>query len=145
MNKVILIGNLTRDPELTETPSGVSVCRFSIAVARKYSGADGEKKTDFFNCIAWRGLAETVARFTRKGNKVCVSGSIETRSYEDSQGNKRNAVDVVAQDIEFLTPKQAESDNVQPDDYVAPPRQQSMFGNKRPQLQTFDDDDDISF
>ena len=61
MNKVFLIGNLTRDPELTETTSGVSICRFSIAVNRNYSGADGERKTDFFNCTAWRGLGETSA------------------------------------------------------------------------------------
>ena len=62
MNKVFLIGNLTRDPELSETTSGVSLCRFAIAVNRNYGGSDGERKTDFFNVVAWRGLAETVAR-----------------------------------------------------------------------------------
>ena len=62
MNKVELIGNLTRDPELTETASGVSVCRFSIAVKRNYYGSDGERKTDFFNCVVWRGLGETIGK-----------------------------------------------------------------------------------
>ena len=85
MNKVFLIGNLTRDPELTETSGGIKICRFSIAVNRNYSGSDGERKTDFFNCVAWRNLAETVARYTKKGIKVAVSGSIELRNYEDSQ------------------------------------------------------------
>ncbi len=68
MNKVFLIGNLTRDPELTETSNNTKICRFSIAVSRNYSNADGERQTDFFNCIAWRGLAETVSRYTHKGN-----------------------------------------------------------------------------
>ena len=100
MNKVFLIGNLTRDPELSETASGVALCRFSIAVNRNYGSADGERKTDFFNCVAWRGLGETVARYAKKGNKVAVSGSIELRNYEDSQGVKRTGVDIVAQDVE---------------------------------------------
>ena len=72
MNKVFLIGNLTRDPELTETASGVPVCHFSIAVNRNYSSQDGERQTDFFNCTAWRAMAETIARYTKKGKKVAV-------------------------------------------------------------------------
>lgn len=151
MNKVTMIGNLTRDPELTETQNGTAVCRFSIAVSRNYTGADGERKTDFFNCVAWRGLGETVARYAKKGNKVAVSGSIELRNYEDGEGVKRTAVDIVARDVEFLTPKQSEdcegngAGTRQPNDYVAPPRQQTVFGSKKPQLQPFDDDDDIPF
>ena len=70
MNKVFLIGNLTRDPELTETASGVPVCHFAIAVNRNYSSQDGERQTDFFNCTAWRAMAETIARYTKKGKKV---------------------------------------------------------------------------
>lgn len=143
MNKVILIGNLTRDPELTETSGGVKICRFSIAVNRNYAGADGERKTDFFNCVAWRGLGETVARFTKKGTKVCVSGSIELRNYEDSQGVKRTGVDIVAQDVEFLMPRQGGGDDF---GYDAPA--QSNSGSSRgakPQLQPFDDDGDIPF
>ena len=76
MNKVFLIGNLTRDPELSETASGVTMCRFAIAVNRNYS-TDGERQTDFFNCTAWRGLADTVSRYAKKGKKVAVSGSIQ--------------------------------------------------------------------
>lgn len=140
MNKVFLIGNLTRDPELTETSGGIKICRFAIAVNRNYSGADGERKTDFFNCVAWRALGETVARYTRKGTKVAVSGSIELRNYEDSQGIKRTGIDIVAQDVEFLTPKSASSD----DGFDAPAPSASNSGNK-PQLQPFDDDADIPF
>ena len=136
MNKVFLIGNLTRDPELTETASGVALCRFSIAVNRNYGSSDGERKTDFFNVVAWRGLGETVARFAKKGNKVAVSGSIELRNYEDSQGIKRTGVDIVAQDVEFLSPKgngEGYAEN-------APAE-----GGKRASLQAFDDDGDIPF
>ncbi len=137
MNKVFLIGNLTRDPELTETSGGIKICRFAIAVNRNYAGGDGERKTDFFNCVAWRGLGETVARYSRKGNKVAVSGSIELRNYEDSQGVKRTGIDIVCQDVEFLTPKNGG------DDFDAPaPSQRS---GSKPQLQPFDDDSDIPF
>ncbi len=101
MNKVFLIGNLTRDPELAETNSGVAVCHFSIAVNRSFSSADGERQTDFFNVTAWRGTAENVAKFCKKGSKVAVSGSIQIRQYDDQQGNKRTAVDIVAQEVEF--------------------------------------------
>ncbi len=144
MNKVFLIGNLTRDPELTETSGGISICRFAIAVNRNYSGADGERKTDFFNVTAWRGLGETVSRYAKKGNKVAVSGTIELRNYEDSQGVKRTAVDIVAQDVEFLTPRaSANNDAGYESDVPAAPAQQG--GRKKPTLQSFDDDGDIPF
>ena len=133
MNKVFLIGNLTRDPELTETNSGVALCRFAIAVSRNYSGPDGERKTDFFNCIAWRGLGETVARFAKKGNKIAVSGSIELRNYEDSQGVKRTGIDIVAQDVEFLTPKQSDDSG------------DAQKETGRQGLVPLDDDSDIPF
>ena len=145
MNKVFLIGNLTRDPELTETAGGVSVCHFAIAVNRNYSSSDGERQTDFFNVTAWRGLADTVARYTKKGNKVAVTGSIQIRNYEDNQGVRRTAVDVIAQDIEFLTAKSSGSGD---DFYDAPapaPAQQGAPAKKKPTLQSFDDDGDIPF
>lgn len=107
MNKVFLIGNLTRDPELSETNSGVSLCRFAIAVNRRFSGGDAERQTDFFNVTAFRGLADNIARFCKKGNKVAVVGSIQIRNYEDNNGQRRTFVDVVADDVEFLTPKTA--------------------------------------
>lgn len=143
MNKVFLIGNLTRDPELTETSGGVSICRFAIAVNRSYSGADGERKTDFFNITAWRGLGETVARYAKKGNKVAVSGSIEMRNFEDAQGNKRTAVDIIAQDVEFLTPRGGNEGGGYESD--VPAATTGGRSSKKPTLQSFDDDGDIPF
>lgn len=143
MNKVFLIGNLTRDPELTETAGGVSVCHFAIAVNRNYTSSDGERQTDFFNVTAWRGLADNVARYTKKGNKVAVTGSIQIRNYEDNQGVRRTAVDVIAQDIEFLTAKNASNGE---DFYDAPASSSSApTEKKKAVLQSFDDDGDIPF
>lgn len=140
MNKVFLIGNLTRDPESSETSSGVSVCHFAIAVNRSYTSSDGERQTDFFNVTAWRGLADTVARYCKKGSKVAVSGSIQIRNYEDNQGNKRTAVDIIAQDVEFLSQR---NQNQGDDFYDAPAPQAAP--KKKPALESFDDDGDIPF
>ena len=140
MNKVFLIGNLTRDPELTETASGVPVCHFAIAVNRNYSSQDGERQTDFFNCTAWRTTAESIARYTKKGKKVAVTGSIQMRNYEDNQGVKRTAVDIIAQDVEFLSPR--DSDDAF-DDVAEMPRQSTQ--KRKPVLQAMDDDSDIPF
>ena len=107
MNKVILVGNLTRDPELSETPSGIAVCRFSIAVSRDYSNAEGNRETDFFNITVWRGRAENCGRYLKKGNKVGVVGRLQNRSYDDKDGVKRYVTDIVADEVEFLTPKGA--------------------------------------
>ena len=143
MNKVFLIGNLTRDPELTETGGGVSVCHFAIAVNRSYTSQDGERQTDFFNVTAWRGLADTIARYVKKGSKVAVSGSIQIRNYEDNQGQRRTAVDVIAQDVEFLTTKTSENGS---DFYDAPaPAREQAPARRKPALETFDDDGDIPF
>lgn len=138
MNKVFLIGNLTRDPELSETNSGTPVCRFGLAVNRQFASLDGERETDFFQVTAWRGTAENVNRYCKKGNKVAVSGSIQIRQYEDREGVKRTAVDVVAQEVEFLTQKARD------DDGQGREPQPSNRGNK-PQLEPFDDDSDIPF
>ena len=140
MNKVFLIGNLTRDPEFRETPSGVPMCRFTIAVNRNYKNADGERQTDFFNCTAWRVTAETISRYTKKGNKVAVTGSIELRDYEDNQGARRTAVDVIVQDCEMLTPRDNSNGF---DDVADAPRQSAP--KKKPMLQAMDDDTDIPF
>lgn len=120
MNKVFLIGNLTREPELTETSAGVPVCKFSIAVNRR---TNGDPKTDFYNITAWRGLGETVAKYAKKGNKIAVCGNIELREYEDREGHKRTAIDIIAQDVEFLTPKgeqAAEPEPVKPSSRLIP-------------------------
>ena len=129
MNKVFLIGNLTKDPELSETNSGVAVCRFSIAVNRRRTG-EGEQQTDFFNVTAWRGLADNVARFCKKGNKVAVTGSVQIRTYEGNDGVKRTSVDVVADEVEFLLPKVQGS---------------AEEPNKKPVLEPFEDDGDMPF
>ena len=145
MNKVFLIGNLTRDPELSETPNGVSVCRFSIAVNRNYTNGNGERETDFFNVTAWRGLAESVARFCKKGNKVAVTGNVQIRNWEDNDGNKHQGVDIIAQDVEFLTPKSS-SENDGNEEWGN--RRQGNSDKRqarKPALQSFDDDDDIPF
>ena len=140
MNKVFLIGNLTRDPELTETAGGVSVCHFAIAVNRSYTSSDGERQTDFFNITAWRGLADNIARFCKKGSKVAVSGSIQLRNYEDNNGQKRTAVDIIAQDVEFLSSKNSGGS----EDYEASEKP-AAAPRKKPTLQAFDDDGDIPF
>lgn len=133
MNKVFLIGNITRDPELSETNSGVAVCRFSIAVNRRRTSADAEQQTDFFNVTAWRGLAETVTRYCKKGNKIAVTGQIQIRQYEDREGAKKTSVDVVADDVEFLSPKSNDEARTQ------------ETPKKKPALEPFDDDSDIPF
>ena len=104
MNKAILIGNLTKDPEMSTTTNGINVTRFSIAVSRKYENANGERETDFINCVAWRGLAENIYKYLKKGKKCCVVGSIQTRSYEAEDGSKRHLTEIVCEDCEFLSP-----------------------------------------
>ncbi len=142
MNRVFLIGNLTRDPELAETNTGTSVCHFSIAVNRGFSSSDGERQTDFFNVTAWRGTAETVAKFCKKGSKVAVTGSIQMRQYEDNQGNKRTAVDIIAQEVEFLT----RANNASSEDFGAPaPASAPRGGKKKPVLEAFEGDSDMPF
>lgn len=105
MNKVILIGNLTRDPELSQTNSGISLCRISIAVSRRYPGPDGSRETDFFNVTAWRTIAENCAKYLKKGSKIAVVGSIQNRSYEGQDGSKKFTTDILADEIEFLSTK----------------------------------------
>ena len=141
MNKVFLIGNLTRDPELSETASGISVCRFAIAVNSRFSSADAERQTDFFNVTVWRNQAENVARFTKKGSKVAVAGSIQIRNYEDNQGVRRTAIDVIAQDVEFLTQRNANAG----DDFYDAPAAEKPAAKRKPALESFDDDGDIPF
>ncbi|MCI6267374.1 MAG: single-stranded DNA-binding protein [Clostridiales bacterium] len=110
MNKVYLIGNLTRDPEMRSTSAGIPVCNFSIAVNRRFKNAQtGQQETDFFNIVAWRQLAELCGRYLAKGRKVAVFGSIQTRSYEAQDGSKRTAFDIVADEVEFLSSANAGS------------------------------------
>lgn len=105
MNKILLIGNLTRDPELRATAGGVTVCTFTVAVSRRHGGTDGERVTDFFRVNAWRQLGEACGQHLEKGRKVAVTGSLYPRSYVDRNGDARFSLDVVADEVEFLTPK----------------------------------------
>lgn len=108
MNKITLIGNLTHDPEVRSTPNGVTVCSFTIAVNRKFGDKSGEKVTDFFRINAWRQLGESCARFLAKGRKVAVIGELQARTYEAKDGTTRMSLDVQADEVEFLSPKQKE-------------------------------------
>lgn len=109
MNKVFLIGNLVRDPEVRTTQSGISVCNFTVAVNRRFKKENGEQETDFLNVIAWRQLAELCGKYLAKGRKVAVTGSIQTRTYEAKDGSKRTAWDIVADEVEFLAPQNQQS------------------------------------
>lgn len=110
MNKVFLIGNLTKDPEMRSTQSGVAVCNFTIAVNRRFRNQQtGQQETDFLNVIAWRQLAELCNKYLVKGRKVAVTGSIQTRTYEAKDGSKRSTFDIVADEVEFLTPRNQQS------------------------------------
>ena len=101
LNVVALLGRLTADPELKQTQSGISVCSFSIAVDRRFSGRDSERKTDFINITSWRQQAEFVCRYFHKGDVIGVEGSIQTRNYEDKNGNKRTATEIVTDNVFF--------------------------------------------
>jgi len=105
MNKVILIGNLTKDPELSTTTGGISVCRFTVAVGRKYANSEGERETDFINIVVWRNLADNCHKFLKRGSKVAVVGNIQNRSYDANDGTKRYITEVVAEEVEFISTK----------------------------------------
>lgn len=102
MQKFICIGNLTKDPELSETNNGTTYCRFTVAVNRPYS-EDGNKVADYFNIVAWRGQAESCGKYLAKGRKVAIVGTLQNRTYEDRDGNKRTVTEVVANEVEFLS------------------------------------------
>lgn len=104
LNKVILAGRLTADVELKQTPSGVSVCSFTLAINRKYQ-ANGQQQTDFIQCQAWRQTAEFIARYFKKGSALCISGSIQIRSWTDNNNQKRYATEVVADEAMFVDGK----------------------------------------
>ncbi len=103
-NKVILIGNMTADPELKQTAAGISVCSFSIAVNRRFARAEqGQQNVDFINIVTWRQSAEFVSRYFKKGNPILICGQLQTRTWTDNQGQKRYATEVVADEVSFVT------------------------------------------
>ncbi len=105
MNKAILVGRLTADPELKSTPSGVNVCSFTVAVDRRFVRAGEERKADFINCVAWRQTAEFISRFFSKGRMIGLIGSIQTRTWKDKDGNNRYATEVVVDEAYFTESK----------------------------------------
>ncbi len=109
MNKVILIGNLTKDPELRVTQSGVNVATFSLAINRPFANAQGEREVDFINCVIWRKQAENLAKYCGKGSSVAVEGKIQTRSYEANDGSKRYITEVVCDSVQFLQTRKSET------------------------------------
>jgi len=119
MNRLTIIGNLTRDPELRTTPQGISVCDFSVAVNRRgrRDAQGNQPEADFFRVSAWRELGENCARFLAKGRKVCVVGPVSVRTYTGSDGVTRASLEVVANDVEFLSPR---SEGDQGSSYAAP-------------------------
>ncbi len=142
MNKVILVGNLTRDPELRTTSGGVSVTSFTVAVQRRYKSQDGQQQADFISCVAWRSTADFVAKYFVKGSKIGLSGNIQTRTYDDANGVRKYVTEVVAEDVEFVTSK-AQNPGA---DREAPPaqKQQSasaddLFAEELSDFQPLDD------
>jgi len=105
LNTAIIMGRLTAAPELKATGTGVKVCAFTVAVERNSKGQDGKRQVDFIRCVAWRERAEFLTRYFSKGSMIAVQGNIQTRSYEDKNGNKREAAEIVAEQISFTGEK----------------------------------------
>ena len=111
MNKVFLIGRLTRDPELRYTGNNTAVATFSLAVNRNFSNQQGEREADFINIVVWRKQAENVKNYLTQGSQVAIDGRIQTRSYDDNNGQKRYVTEVVADNVEFLGSKGTQNNN----------------------------------
>ena len=107
MNKIILIGRLTKDPEVKETQSQISVCTFTVAVDRKFKTATGERQSDFLTCVAWRQQADLLGRYFQKGSKIGIVGNLQSRSYDNNEGKKVYVTEVVVDEIEFMDSKQS--------------------------------------
>jgi len=107
INRVVLVGRLTRDPELKYTTNNIANLRFTVAVNRQFSNQNGERQADFIGCVAWRAQAENMAKFLKKGSLIGVEGRIETGSYQGQDGQMRYTTDVIADSVQFLEPKSA--------------------------------------
>ncbi len=115
INNVVLVGRLTKDAELRYTGSGIAVASFTVAVERPFSNAQGERETDFINCVAWRKTAETISNFTRKGSLVGVTGRMQTRNYTNNEGRKVYITEVVCENFQMLEPKSVTEKRAQND------------------------------
>ena len=148
LNKVILGGRVVADPELKQTPSGVSVVRIRMAVNRRFSSRNAEQsepQADFFDIVAWRQTAEFVAKYFRKGSSMCVVGSIQTRTWQDQQGQKRYATEIVADEVNFVDSRNENggASSYTPDAYSAPAY--SSNPGTAPNFEDHNTDDDLPF
>ena len=140
-NKVILMGRLTADPELKQSSSGTSVTSFNLAVDRRYN-KDEEKKCDFITIVAWRATAEFICKYFKKGQAILVCGELQTRTWEDKQGNKRYATEVVASEATFCESKSNSETN---SSYAPSYASQSGFGGSQPNFEDIGTDEDLPF
>ncbi len=141
MNKVFLIGRLTRDPELRYTGSNTAVATFSIAVNRNFSNQDGVREADFINIVVWRKQAENVKNYLSQGSQVAIDGRIQTRSYDDQNGNKRYVTEVVADNVEFLGSKNSQGSQSSNNNGSSQSSQEPTpydFGGEEPQTTAVD-------
>ncbi len=137
MNKAILVGNLTRDPEHRTTPNNLSVTTFTIAVQRRFS--QGEQKADFLPIVTWRGLADNCAKYLQKGSKVGVVGQIQTRQYDDKNGVRRYVTEIIADEVEFLTSKAASENREEPQNKTSQSSADDLFGDELAAFEPVDD------
>ena len=149
LNKVILMGRLTRDPELRTTPQGVSVCTFSVAVDRGYVRQGEERQADFINVVAWRSTAEFVSKYFIKGQMIAVVGRIQTRNYDDKDGKKVYVTEVVADEISFADSKRDNGQASAPATYTTAAPAQAVPQQTQPPVsdgfQVVPDEDDLPF
>lgn len=117
LNKAILIGRLTKDPELRYTPNGVANCTFTLAIDRPFTNQQGDREADFIPVVTWRQLAETCANYLRRGKLVAVDGRIQVRHYENSEGKRSYVTEIVADNVRFLEPNK-QSGGAQNDPFV---------------------------
>ena len=122
MNKVILTGCLAADPDYAKTQSGVPRCTLRLAVQRRFADANGERQSDFFNVICWRNTADFAANYMKKGRKIAVEGSLQTRSYDARDGSRRYVTEVIAENVEFCDRAESAGRRNEPQDYSAPPQ-----------------------
>ena len=141
MNKAIVIGNITRDPDVRMTGSGISVCTFTVAVQRRFANQNGERQADFIPVVCWRGLAENCGKYLKKGSKVGVCGSIQTRNYEAQDGTKRYVTEIIADEVEFLERAGQNADR----GHRAPPPPEPAFGNSGLGFGDTVEDDELPF
>ncbi|PCF64549.1 MULTISPECIES: single-stranded DNA-binding protein [Staphylococcus intermedius group] len=140
LNRVVLVGRLTKDPDFRTTPSGVSVATFTLAVNRTFTNAQGEREADFINCVVFRKQAENVNNFLFKGSLAGVDGRLQSRSYENKEGNRVFVTEVVCDSVQFLEPKNNNQSNNQPQQQRGQaPAQDNPFTN------TDDDLSDLPF